>query len=113
MNFLSGQKKKWDVDFSLSHNAILLTEVFEKSMGILIKTLVAGQSSNTTSALFAFLSSNFPTLAPHSNNLGELNQWITKVETGLKGMTTKLGNMNSMLDRIFAAVLGGGQANNN
>lgn len=80
---------------------------------MLAKALVAGQSSNTTLSSSTPLSSALPTQAPSSNNLGELNKQMTKVETGLEGMATELGNMKSMLGRIFAAVSGGGQANNN
>lgn len=50
LNF-SSQKQKRKADLRLSHDAILLTEVFEKSIGMLIKILVAGQSSDTGSSL--------------------------------------------------------------
>lgn len=106
----SSRKRKREADLGPSHDAILLAEAFEKSTRMLAKALVAGRSSDTGSSS-SFLSTSH-TQAPSSNNLGEFNQRMTKVETGLEGMATELGDMKNMLGRIFAAVSGGGQVNN-
>lgn len=106
----SNRKQKREADSGPSHDAILLAGAFEKSTGMLAKALVAGQRSDTRSS--SSFPSTPPTQAPSSNNLGEFNQRMTKVETGLEGMATELGDMKNMLGRIFAAVSGGGQVHN-
>lgn len=91
------------------HDAIFLAEVFEKSTDILAKALVASQISDIRPSSFFF--STFHTQAPSINNLVKFNQCMIKVKTGLKDMTTKIGNIKNMLKRIFLPVSGGGQIN--
>ena len=84
------------------HDAILLAEAFEKSIGILIKAFITGQNYNIKS--FSSFLSISNTHTPSLNKLEEFNQQITKVETGLEGISTKLGIMKNMLEKIFVAV---------
>lgn len=100
----SNQKQKRDraVSTGLSNNTVLLAETFEKSTSVLAKALVACQNSDP------ILVSTFSL----NNDLSDLNQRLTKIETGLEDMKSELGNMKNMLGRIFAAVLGS-QINNN
>lgn len=112
----SARKRKRDADLGPSSDAVLLAEAFEKSTGVLAKALVAGRSSDSSSVP---ASPSLPSVIPTSslNNLGELNQRMTKVESGpgdmkseLGDMKSELGDMKTMLGRIFAAV-SSGQAN--
>ena len=106
LNSLSRRKKKWDADSGLFYNANLLVEAFEKSTKMLAKPLVTSWSLTTPSSSSISLSSAFPTLASYSDNLRQLNQQITKVETRFEGLVIKLGNMKNILDKIFATVSG-------
>lgn len=86
-----------------SNDAILLAESFEKSTGILAKTLIAGRSSNSLPAPAPMPHQivplpTTPTISRDSANIGELNERMTEVETGLGGMISELGDVKSELE---------------
>lgn len=108
LNF-SARKCKQDADSEPSNDAVLLFETFEKSTNMLAKALVATRSSDsskisTTTPLQA-PSSNTPTLSFNLGNIVELNQQLTKIETGLGGMKSELEDIKTMLGKILEVVL--------
>lgn len=119
----SARKRKRDAESNEkpSNDAILLAEFFGQSTGILAKTLIAGRSSNSLPAPAPMPHSIVPlpatpTISRDSANIGELNERMTKVETGLGGMISELGDvkselgdMKTMLGRIFAVISSGAQ----
>ena len=70
--------------------------------------MVTCQNPNILLALSPDLFSIFS----FNNNLEDLNQHMTRVETGLEGMKTEFSNIKNILDRIFVVVFSG-QVNTN
>lgn len=104
----SARKRKRDADSEPSSDAVLLAETFEKSTNTLAKALVAARSPDSpkisaTTPLQA-PSSNTPTSSSNLGYIAELNQRLTKVETGLGGMKSELGDMKTMLSRMLEVI---------